>query len=294
MAYRFRQSDPSVRDGLRRIAQEQIDRALAEIDDPEMDLHQKVHQVRKRMKKLRGLVRLVRPVFPDYAAENAIFRDAARRISGLRDREVMIETLDNLLDPGAARFAALRAALARAQQDRAGHLSTEEEIAAVRATLIAARARVKRWRIAADGFDALSGGFAKTFKRACRAMKRARYAPTDEVIHDWRKRAKYHWYQSRLLRPIHPDRMQDRIRTADALGEVLGEHHDLAVLRRHLQDNAALPLTPEGRDELKDMIAARQAALEVQAQSLGRDLHAGRAKDLKRRLARWWKAWRKG
>lgn len=48
-----------VADGVREIADDQLGTALAEIDDNE-DRHDAVHEVRKRCKKVRGLMRLVR------------------------------------------------------------------------------------------------------------------------------------------------------------------------------------------------------------------------------------------
>ena len=54
-----------------------------------------VHDVRKRCKKVRGLLRLVRPgLGPDYRRANADVRDAARELSSLRDAHV---------DPGGLR-----------------------------------------------------------------------------------------------------------------------------------------------------------------------------------------------
>ena len=78
MAYRFSVTDRSVQAGVRRIACEQIDKAIAEIENTELPLDETIFQIRKRCKKIRGLLRLVRPSFDGYARENAIFRDAAR------------------------------------------------------------------------------------------------------------------------------------------------------------------------------------------------------------------------
>ena len=46
-------------DGLRRIAVEQLDRAIDEVDDATIDRNVVVHQVRKRCKKIRAMLRLV-------------------------------------------------------------------------------------------------------------------------------------------------------------------------------------------------------------------------------------------
>jgi hypothetical protein len=69
---------------LRRIAREEIGAAIEDIDSA-ADLHEAVHEVRKRLKRIRGLLRLFRPAFPAYFAENAWFRDEAARLSELGD-----------------------------------------------------------------------------------------------------------------------------------------------------------------------------------------------------------------
>ncbi len=76
MGFRL-QHQESVAQGVKRIAQEQLSSAVAEIQNEELDRHEAVHQIRKRFKKIRGLIRLVRPVFQKtYQKENVIFRDA--------------------------------------------------------------------------------------------------------------------------------------------------------------------------------------------------------------------------
>ena len=59
MPFRFKNPD-ELPSETQRIATEQIDRAIDELDDSSLDYHETIHQVRKRCKKLRGLLRLVR------------------------------------------------------------------------------------------------------------------------------------------------------------------------------------------------------------------------------------------
>lgn len=113
MTYHFKRGEGSVEKRLRKIAASQIDKAIAEIDDPDIDTKETVHQVRKRAKKLRGLIRLVRPAFDDYKFENASFRDAASDLSYVRDAEANVETYDDIMTfhedtIGAADFAPIR------------------------------------------------------------------------------------------------------------------------------------------------------------------------------------------
>src|SRR3990167_1501427 len=96
MAYRFTTRDASMTDGVRRIAAEEVAQVQASLSDKALPLERKVHQVRKATKRLRALLRLTAPVFEDAPAEIAAMREAAGRLSALRDRGAMHETLREL------------------------------------------------------------------------------------------------------------------------------------------------------------------------------------------------------
>ena len=97
MGFRLQRGE-SINEEIQRIAEEQLEKAVAEIQDGELDRHEAVHQVRKRFKKIRGLIRLVRPAFEKtYQRENAMFRDAGREISAVRDAQSLIEAFDRLV-----------------------------------------------------------------------------------------------------------------------------------------------------------------------------------------------------
>jgi hypothetical protein len=97
MPYRFKRSDGSVEQVVRRIATEHTECAIEEIDGREIGIDETVHQLRKRCKKVRGLIRLVRPAF-DYGDENDRFRDVAKSLSGLRDARTAIKTYDAVVE----------------------------------------------------------------------------------------------------------------------------------------------------------------------------------------------------
>ena len=98
MPYHFLENEP-VDVGIKRIVREQIDRAMVEIDNAEPGPHETVHQVRKRCKKVRAMLRLVRTQFQlTYDQENAWYRDAARELSDVRDTQSRIECYDELME----------------------------------------------------------------------------------------------------------------------------------------------------------------------------------------------------
>ncbi|MFW5634895.1 MAG: CHAD domain-containing protein, partial [Erythrobacter sp.] len=93
MTYSF-DTPCGVEQGFRAIADYQIGAALRELDRGEREREEIVHDVRLRCKKLRGLIRLVRPAFPDYKAENKAFRAIAHLFEDMRDAKVMQDTYD--------------------------------------------------------------------------------------------------------------------------------------------------------------------------------------------------------
>ena len=291
MAYRVKKSDKSLSGALRRISREQIDRALAAIDRPG-DNAGGIHEARARCKKLRGLIRLVRPGFPAFDTENAAFRDAGKALEALRAGGAGHETLDRLaasapegLDPQA--LAAIRTGF---EAEAVPHLATDRaaDIATFRDTLTRARARVDDWRLRGKGFGPARKGLKKNYKKGQREFESAKTQGTPEAFHEWRKAVKYHWYHARLLRPIKPDRIDPQRALAKELAEILGNHHDLHDMGAHLAQGN---FPSDAVAAMQPPIAAEMARLEAEALALGARLFEDNPETLARRWQRWWKNW---
>lgn len=271
-------------DALRRIAAEQLDSALASAEAG--GTAGSVHDIRKRLKKLRGLVRLVRPVFPEGKVENRAMRDAGRQISGLRDAEVLLGTHDRLVTlpdaPGdPSDFAPLREHLAA----RAAQIDPGEGLGEVKGALGAMRGRVDRWDLSETGFDAVAVGLRDTY----RAARCGPNGGDDHAIHAWRKPVKYHGYHVRLLRDLWPEHMRARGDALEEMGEVLGEHHDLSVFAETVESG---PLEPGPRAGLLSLVGERKRDAEARARELGRRLFTDRPKAMAARWSAWWDLWR--
>jgi CHAD domain-containing protein len=132
----------------------------------------------------------------------------------------------------------------------------------------------------------------KTYKRARKAMQAAWAEPTDAAMHEWRKRVKYHWYHVRLLEEMNPEMMRPRAQAAHDLGDLLGDHHDLAVLEARLAELEIGPGTD--LDAFRALLAGRKAELAEEAFALGRLMLAERRKALVKRWGGYWAAWQKG
>jgi CHAD domain-containing protein len=292
--YRFSKSDSSVEAGLRRIACEQIDKALASLEATGDARPKAVHDVRKRCKKVRGLLRLVRPSFSRYAQENAAFREAAGLLSGARDAKVLQDTFDAVTADAQDRsaLASVRDALVQGKRAFQADGDLDAQFGQARGILLAARERAQNWSLADEGWGALDAGVSKTHRRARKAMRKAARKPDGERHHEWRKWVKYHLYHARLLRCIWPEQMKHRAREANELAELLGDHHDCHVLEQTIR---ADPDTFGSGDAARTVItlaSRRGALLEEQAHRLGARLLADRPDALVGRWGEWWQTWR--
>lgn len=284
MPYAFALSDKSVTRALRRIAGERFAATAKLVAEDTLPRLQLVHELRKNVKKSRALLRLVRPGFERFEAENAALRDASRMIAALREADVLAQTFDRVaervyLPPDA--LAAVRASVIRPHPPTADAEAVLKDHAAAIAKI--AR-RTRKWELAGKGFDALEEGLERSWSTAKAAMRAARTAPSGEALHLWRKRVKDHWYHARLLQPIWPEMMAHHMAAAGTLGETLGDARDLAFLAEALAD-------------LPDAAGLRAAALEeetrllAEARALGRRLLSEPGPGLARRWRGWWDIW---
>jgi CHAD domain-containing protein len=202
MSFELRPGE-SLRKGIRRIVRKQMEKALGQL----IRLHkgsrdEHVHEARKTFKKIRAMLRLVRPAIGEerYRAENTCFREAGRPLTEVRDAKIFIETLDHVAKHFKEHIAGRSFGDARqALQDnlravRKRVLDEEDAFAVVADAVRQARARLKSW--AADIPKRwVDKGLEDVYRQAGDACQEATADPTVENLHEWRKQAKYLRYQ---------------------------------------------------------------------------------------------------
>ncbi len=297
MAFRLDGKGP-LADDIRKLARGRVDAAVEVLADPR-DPHESVHQARKRFKEMRALLRLFRPALGGKTArrENTWYRDHARALSGYRDAQAVIETVDALagqfrLPAQQEALQACRKALVRRRDrlvEEEGSLA--EQIAGLIDELAIARERIGSWPMKATGAAAFTGGFRRYYAEGARAMQQSHLTGAPEPWHEWRKRVKDYWYHVQILRPLWPPVLKALQAELKSLSDLLGDDHDLDVLETLLAQE------PEHLDELHrrmihGMIAQQHEALRVPALRLGQRLYADRPGAVSRRLQAWWTVWR--
>ncbi len=294
MSYQLELDEP-ILTGVQRIAREQVDQAIAEIKDPSLGPHETVHQVRKRAKKIRALIRLVRPQFEEtYQAENAFYRDAARELAAVRDAQSVIEAFDRLLDVyqeplDRTAFAPVRRFLLDRRQQAAeagpGLLASLERF---KGQLLAGRERIAGWSFEAHKFEALSGGLRKTYQRGRKALAAAYQDPGSVQFHEWRKRVKYHWYHARLLENSWGGLLDAYADQVHDLADTLGDLHDLALLDDALSGYGS---PGEPGETLRALVEQERDRLRAEAKPLGERIYCEKSKRLVKRFGCYWNSW---
>ncbi|HZL47464.1 MAG TPA: CHAD domain-containing protein [Solirubrobacteraceae bacterium] len=291
-------------EGLRRMALGQLDLAIEQLAGEEkgngaMPDARAIHETRKALKRLRALLRLLREELGEqrFAREYGILRDAARRLAGARDAEVMVGTLDALLErhPRALgrrrtlielrkRLVAERAAAARRT------LGDETTRAEVLGELRGLRGRASSWRLGErPGIAIVESDLRRVYRQGRRRHRRAARSSLarrkrGRALHEWRKRVKDLRYAAEMLglRPL--------ARRADTLAEILGEEHDLALLAALLPAPGRAPFKgkrgKQARRALLQRIARRRRRLRKRALREGERLYRCKPKRFARRVRR--------
>jgi hypothetical protein len=275
LVFRFEHADWPVDDNVRRAARNEFDSAIAEVAETGFEVHSTVRNVRRRLKRVRAILRLIRPVFAGYAEENAQLRDTGAEFSALRDAMALVEAVDLLAaTAGEDQRDALdriRQVLARRAALQEASLDRETFLTSLRVKLREARVRSELWTLRSAGRKALVPGLVATYRRARDAFEVAHASPGSEALHEWRKHAKHHLAHLSLLRDLAPAFADGRRKAMQKLARRLGNAQNLAVLDPALAEDSlaidsadrtlARTLVEHGSDKLRRKALAGGARL---------------------------------
>jgi CHAD domain-containing protein len=276
MAFGLRPKE-NIAKGITRSIQSQIKRSLSDLDD--LNAEGSVHELRKRFKRIRALLRLVRSQIGDKAFRklDACVRESGRKVADFRDADVLLSTLDGLRDANGIRVRSDTAErlheqlVARRNAALAHVLGDEQTVDDIKKTLKAVRRDVERWKIG-SGWESIARGMMGTYAAAQECVADALVDPSIENLHAWRKEAKSVWYQLQFLCALRPRVITPLEQRLHALGDLLGDDHDLAVLTQTIAEHAGGWKIAD--DALPLAAAVRKKRIELQERAFvsGRNL----------------------
>jgi CHAD domain-containing protein len=295
--YRLEPGEP-VSSEILRCATAQLDRAVTELTrGVDADPEQAVHAARKAIKKERSLLRLARGSIGDRRRrrENDALRQAARTLSAARDAEALLATLDDLSERYVGQlpehtFTAVRAPFERRRDAQRERLGSSDLTTRAAADLSAVRARIDDWKLTGGGWSALEAGLRRSYRDGRTAFGAVQDQRSGADWHQWRKRVKDLWYHERLLSAVAGPACAGQAKDAHRLADLLGDDHDLVVLRQAVTGEASH--TAADLDAVVALIDHHQQELRRQALQLGARVYAEKPKLFVRRMRAMWRAGR--
>jgi CHAD domain-containing protein len=216
---------------------------------------ERIHNLRRGMKKYRSLLRLAGGVLKKgaHAAIQERVRILKEGLAGSRDGAVIFQTARDVLGEEAAERLGLSC------RHAGGSTSAPEKMMAAATELVARTEALdlqkldqkrleKRWRRSLDKMRA--------------AARTAEKSGNADDFHAWRKRTKDLWYQSEALAEFKK-RIAKTCEPTERLSDALGSEHDLTLVLESVEQ-----LLPEDREQLE----ARREQLRVESLEIAKPL----------------------
>lgn len=280
---------------VRRILAEEIGKALVHLDAAHDRPEQALHKCRRRLKKVRALLRLVRPGDETFCStENQCYREVAALLAGPREATALVETIDRLAKNFPEQSAgggldAVRDTLAARQHELHGGAGLGVAIAAATAACEDGIIRIDTLVLPdqpEQAADVLAEGARITLRRARKALDKAVSRGDADDFHDLRKAAKTHGMHLSLLGRLWPTPIKARRKAVDELGEKLGELHDVFVLRTLLEAHDRPLGSPQETRLLSKLLKRSEKSLKKTCLGAAADLFGDRPRRSTKKLAR--------
>ena len=266
MAYRFKQNE-AISHAVQRVFAEEIAWAVGQLVRSKKRT-EAVHEARKSIKKIRGLLSLLGP---GYKSQDRYFRDVGRLLSDSRDNTVVLQVFDALTAKQPV-VSEIRDNLRRSFRQG----PTEKNLSADVAQLLRHAPPLVAENLQ---FESLLPAMDETYRQGRKAWKRAHREHSAEALHNFRKQVKQHLYHLRLM---ENDAVAKRIDDLHALETWLGDHHNLTVLRDRLKADVE---TSHDRKRIRPLIALiddESHALRNRALEAGEQLYGEKAMPIRK------------
>ena len=253
-----------------------------------------IHEARKSIKKIRGVLRAVRPLLgKTYSKENVRFQKLSRELADFRDAAVLPDVFDQLCARNAGGFDAdsakgIRQGLELDRHELENRLEAAKIVRHAAEKLDAAGKRVESWPLELHRIEDLAPGLETTYRRGRRALKAVRKQSTAKAYHNLRKRVKDRWHQTRLLAEIGGTGAPAEDANLKGLGISLGDDHNLTMLRDRFKRNPERYGGASGVEPFLSMVVREQENLRQHSLTAGKTLFVDKPSVYLRRLTASW------
>ncbi len=155
-----------------------------------------------------------------------------------------------------------------------------------------ARRRVAEWPLEEATWRTLEAGVRRVDRRGRAGLVHSLDQPDDAVFHDWRKWAKDQRYHTQLLRDTWPALVTPLADQLGELGDLLGQDHDLTVLRQTVLQDMTRPIRASTLQALLGQPPPAPAGPPRARPAVGRRVYVEPPAAFAHRVRGYWHAWR--
>jgi CHAD domain-containing protein len=286
-------------------AQESMSRLLEEcvgkaLKQGKRDTFEAIHCARKQVKIARAVLRLFKDELnrKSFKIWLKVLREAAKVLAPARDAYITSKTFNEVARSRTAaktgsHSSCLQTLLKQECRDAMRQFEIEDRWKQVRRCLKIERISASKLRLKHDGWRAIAPGLKRSYRAAKKAGENVLFNPSAENLHEWRKRVKDVWYDISLLKPIWPEQMSTLAGEFERLSDIIGDHHDLHVLREIIVKKSVESDFESEAEKLIPIIDAKQTKGCAEALKLGCRLLHEKPSEFCSRLHSYWKRWKK-
>jgi len=282
---------------LRKIGLAELEAAGALLRGKSGDVPLRVHELRKHCKRMRALLRMMKPCLgKSFAKQDRSCRDFARSLAQMRDAHVVVHAYDELMRANRGQVDRRRFApvYRRLKLLRDEEVSAPEE--AVFTDELSQRLEkhvrwADAWRFEKKGWSVMSEGLTDIYREGRHQFKQVKVEGDDDGFHEWRKSVKYLMYQLQWLQPMNSKEIGEMTRELKRLADLLGDDHDLSMLRQFIEVDSRSFGRETTVAALMELIKARQQLMREEALTLAHELYAEKAGAWEKRMHGYWKQW---
>ncbi|MFW6226646.1 MAG: CHAD domain-containing protein [Bacteroidota bacterium] len=283
----------SIAEEIRDTLNEQNNKAIRSLNDMDISIDERIHDARKRFKKIRGAIRLAGYCIPkkSYSQMNQLYRDMGHKLAPLRDSWVKLKNLSQLLEEiqnGHEKsnyhsfFELLQVEYTKTKEE----FRQKDIPAQVNEVLAKQSDKILELPVKNTAPEQVIKGMNKIYVQGKKANAVALKKQTPENLHEWRKRVKYLWYHTRLIRNIWKPVMKGYRNSLDDVSDYLGDRHDIDVLIYRL--NQVFDLSNPAFSDFMEVVQHRKASLTEKAFRQGSKHYIEKPKAFSKRLLKYW------
>ena len=260
-----------------------------------------VHDVRKASKRIRAVLRMLKPDLPPdvYLRENTFLKEISRKLSVARNFHVFEEEFENIISAGIIELSDETANKIRqhlkSKKDDAFELITGLDIFhSIAQKTEEAKQRFSQVDLSMMGPHTVYKGIGKVFAWGQKQMMHSQQFPTDENLHEMRKRIKTLMYLVKLIKDVSPEFFNGYFKGLKSASLALGEDHNMAELNDYLDTLDEKLVPDEDKLSIESYISSQRQQIQLEVWPEIAKLYTGQAGEFSKRVKAYWLLGRQG